>query len=75
MDEHKVTFGTLDYHGNLTNVRLIRQSDIAKCPFTIFDQSHYRADGSCKCDDLEHRKMMISEWGYTEEDFNSKGGL
>jgi hypothetical protein len=31
--------------------------------------SHYRDDGSCKCDDAAERATMIREWGYTKKDF------
>lgn len=47
----------------------IKQSDILKCPFKIIMPEHYRADGTCRCDDADHRKMMIKEWGYTERHF------
>jgi hypothetical protein len=67
--EHEVTFGTLQPDGQLTNVRLIKQSSMTKCKFFIMDPRHYRDDQSCRCDDPEHRKMMIVEWGYSEEDF------
>ena len=40
----------------------------ARCPFSIFDPTHYRANGSCRCDDAAHRKIMKS-WGYTAKDF------
>lgn len=49
-------FGTLHSNGNLTNVREIKQSDIGKCPFVIFDATHYRDDGTCKCNDTVHRQ-------------------
>ena len=67
--EHTIEFGTLNPDGNLTNVRHIKQSDVGKCQFFILDPNHYREDGSCKCDDAEHRKMMIKKWGYTESSF------
>lgn len=51
------------------SIRYIRQSDMQRCPHVIIDPSHYRNDGTCKCDDPEHREMMIHDWGYTEEDF------
>jgi hypothetical protein len=50
-------------------IRLIRNSDVLRCKFCIFSPEHYREDGTCKCDDLTHRKMMIQEWGYDEHDF------
>jgi hypothetical protein len=62
------TFGTLTENG-LTDVRVIKQSDLAKCPFTILVAEHYRPDGSCKCSDKAERKRMIKDWGYTKADF------
>lgn len=50
-------------------IRMLKQSDIMKCPHVIMLPSHYREDGTCKCDDPEERKMMIAEWDYTEDDF------
>lgn len=50
-------------------IRRIKQSDMRKCPFFIMMMEHYRDDGSCKCDDAEHRKYMIKNWEYTEKDF------
>jgi hypothetical protein len=67
--EHTVKFGTLHPDGTLTNVRHIQQSDIGACPHVIFDPSHYRPDGSCKCDDADERAKMIREWGYEASDF------
>jgi len=45
------------------NVRIIDQSTIAKCPHVIFAAEHYRADGTCKCNDPTAKEM--AEWGYT----------
>ena len=64
----RIEFATLTPTG-LTNVRTLAQSDIAACPFVIFVAEHYRPDGSCKCDDADERVKMISEWGYTADDF------
>ncbi len=50
-------------------MRSMKQSDMLKCTFAIMDMSHYRDDGSCRCDEYAHRKMMIAEWEYTEEQF------
>lgn len=61
-EEHKVTFGTLGRDGTLHNVRLIKQSDIAKCPHFIMVPEHYREDGTCRCNDSTHTEM--AEWGY-----------
>lgn len=43
-------------------VRVIRQADILRCPHAIMMFDHYREDGTCRCDDPEHREMR--EWGY-----------
>lgn len=50
-------------------VVILKQSDILRCKFAILVPSHYRPDGTCLCDDAEHRAMMIAEWGYSEADF------
>ncbi len=67
--EHKITFGTLELDGTLSNIRMIKQSDIGKCPFRIFVPEHYRADGTCKCSNARHQAMMIREWGYKKNHF------
>jgi hypothetical protein len=58
----------LDEHGIAveTDIREIAQSDIMKCPHAIFVGEHYRADGSCRCNDPEHVEM--AEWGYVWRD-------
>ena len=43
--------------------------DPSTCKFFIFDPSHYFDNGTCKCDDAEHRAYMIANWGYSEDDF------
>ena len=63
MEENKVQFGTLDERGTLSNVRLIKQSDIGKCPFFIMVAEHYREDGSCKCNDEAYRTTVMKKWG------------
>lgn len=55
-------FGTLTPEGKLVNVRMIRQRDLMRCPFCILDPSHYREDGTCRCNDATHTEMK--EWGY-----------
>lgn len=54
-------------------IRVLKQSDMLKCPFAIMAMEHYRDDGTCKCNDAEHRAMMIREWEYTEQDFIDAG--
>lgn len=56
--------------GPRPGVVTMKQSDLRKCPFFILVPEHYRADGSCKCDDPAHRAKMIAEWGYTPADFD-----
>jgi hypothetical protein len=50
-------------------VFIMKHSDIFKCPFAIMMPEHYREDGSCKCSDAEHRKMMVKKWGYKTKQF------
>ncbi len=68
--EHEIQFGTLHSDGQLTNVHMIKQSDIGACPHVIFSPTHYRPNGSCKCDDPDERAMMIREWEYEASDFD-----
>ena len=70
-NEHEIEFGTLTKEGTLVNTRMIKQSDIGRCRFFILVPEHYREDGSCKCNDSEHRKMMIQEWRYKIKDFKN----
>lgn len=58
-----IPFGTLHPDGTMTNPRIVRHSDVGKCPFLILVPEHYRDDGSCRCDDPDHREM--AEWGYS----------
>lgn len=32
------------------------------CPHAIMMPEHYREDGTCRCDDKDHKVM--AEWGY-----------
>ena len=50
-------------------IKLMKQSDIMKCPHYIISPDHYREDGSCKCDDAEERARMVRDWGYSWESF------
>lgn len=49
-----------------SKVRVIAQRDLLKCPHVILMADHYRADGSCRCDDESHSEM--AEWGYVWQD-------
>lgn len=65
---------TRDYIGSPNGYSTtMRQSDLSRCPFFILMPEHYREDGTCKCDNPEHREMMIREWEYSEEDFRREG--
>jgi hypothetical protein len=44
------------------NVRILKQSDILKCPYCIMMPEHYNQDGTCRCTDPTHTEMK--EWGY-----------
>lgn len=54
-------------------VTTLKQADMLKCPFAIIALEHYRPDGTCKCDDREHRVHMRKEWGYKNTDFERAG--
>ena len=69
MGENKVVFGTLLPNGRVINLQKIPQSQFVRCPFFIFDPSHYREDGSCKCNDPVYRKTVMKKWGYSKKDF------
>lgn len=64
-----IEFGTLQKDRTVTDKRYLKQSAVGNCPFYIFLPEHYREDGSCKCSNAEHRKMMIKEWEYSKKDF------
>ena len=69
--EHEIQFGTLRKDGTLTNTRTLKQNTIGNCPFYTLLPEHYRDDGTCKCSNAEHRKLMIKEWGYEQRDFKN----
>jgi hypothetical protein len=51
-------------------VRIMRQADILRCRHVIMLPSHYREDGTCKCDDPAERRRLIREAGYHRTDFD-----
>ena len=61
-----VRFSDLGPDGKETNVRIIKQSDITRCPHCILVPQHYRDDGSCKCNDP--KETVMKEWGYEWKD-------
>lgn len=50
-----------------TKVREITQQDMMKCPHYIVHPTHYRMDGTCRCDDKSHDATM-RRWGYKWKD-------
>lgn len=55
-------------------VRTIMHAAMRACPFSIVAPEHYNEDGrSCKCDDAAEQARMISEWGYTADQFADAG--
>lgn len=57
----EIEFGEIGPEG-YSNMRKIRQSDVAACPHFILVPEHYREDGTCLCDDPDAPGM--AEWGY-----------
>jgi hypothetical protein len=55
-------FGSLHPDGTYELKGHIKQSDMLKCPHCIIAFEHYRPDGSCRCNDENHKEMK--EWGY-----------
>lgn len=55
-----------------TDIREIAQSDMMKCPHFIMVPEHYRADGSCRCNEPDNRDMI--EWGYVWDSKTSMWG-
>ena len=58
-----IEFGVLHEDGRVTDVRHVAHADITACPHVILDPEHYRADGTCRCDDEGHQEM--ASWGYS----------
>jgi hypothetical protein len=55
-----------------THIRVIKQSDMLRCPHVILMEAHYREDGSCRCDDVNHR--IMHDWGYRWRDGRWRSG-
>ena len=69
MSDREIVFQRMTLDGKVTHVRTLTRGQIDKCRFVILVPEHYRDDGTCKCDDAEHRAHMIAEWDYTLDDF------
>jgi len=57
-----IQFSTMSSDGTVSNIRYLKQTDMLKCPYCIIMPTHYRPDGTCKCNDPDHKEM--AEWGY-----------
>ena len=62
MSEETIKFTSFGPDNTLGPIRVIRLSDIGKCPHYIMMPEHYRADRSCRCNDVTHKDM--ADWGY-----------
>ncbi len=71
MTAHRVLFAVLHPDGALTDQRAIRQSDIQRCPNVIMLADHYRADGSCRCDDPAAPDMAEAGYEWTGEGWSA----
>lgn len=60
--QEMVYTGVLHPDGTVTDERKLAKDDIRACPWLIMLPSHYREDGSCRCNDPVHTEM--AEWGY-----------
>ena len=62
--DETIRFGTLHPDGSVSDEREIKKSDVRACPHLIMVPEHYRDDGSCRCDDPEHKEMVKAgyEW-------------
>ena len=53
----------VDHNVGGTYAVSMERTMIQGCPHVIFTPDHYRADGSCKCNEKDNSDMK--EWGYT----------
>jgi hypothetical protein len=63
------TFGRLEPDGSYVSIGVLSQASMLACPFCIIDFEHYRADGTCKCDESAEQARLIREFDYTLADF------
>jgi hypothetical protein len=64
-----IKIGTLLTNGTIRPMATINFGNLTNCPNTIFDHTHYRPDGSCKCNDKSN--TIMKKWGYK---WNAKAG-
>jgi hypothetical protein len=66
-----VEFGNLDPEtGEYKHLLTLPQAAMQACPHFIMVPEHYREDGTCKCNDPEHKEM--EEWGYEWDNDNER---
>lgn len=41
------------------DTKVIRSSDVARCPISSLLPSHYREDGSCRCDEPYKAEFLV----------------
>lgn len=66
MSDDNIKFGTLHPDGTVTNEQTLKKSAIMACPHLIMTPEHYRENGICLCDDVNH--TVMAEWGYVWND-------
>jgi len=66
-DSEKIHFGTLHEDGSVTDERTLEKTVIKQCPHLIIATEHHRQDGSCRCDDPDHKEMHGWEYQWDEE--------
>lgn len=67
-----ISFGTLHPDGTTTDEKVLNKKDIQRCPWYIMDPVHYRADGSCRCNDPVEQARLIKHCGYKKSHFKNK---
>lgn len=60
----KVTFTSLDNEGN--QIGSVTVVDTCNCPHQILIASHYRDNGTCKCDDPNDPDMAEREYEWDD---------
>lgn len=45
----EIVFSTMDEQGKVTTIKVLKNSDIGRCPKYILVPEHYRDDGTCRC--------------------------
>jgi len=48
-------------------VKIIKVSDLTKCPKVILLASHYRDNGSCRCDERQCEMDFCDDWKFSGE--------